>query len=79
MSDLPAHLLVDLAEYDRGGFDDDFEGCMEFFAAVVRAGGGPWRLDSRINEAIDKGYISAAGDVLANGYEGHWEIATDLG
>lgn len=75
MSDLPAHLEVDLAEYDRGGFDDDFDRCMEFFSAVIRAGGGPWRLDSRINAAIDSGFLSPAGDILKDFGPLHWGVA----
>ena len=77
MSTLPPHLEVDLASFDRRDFDEDFERCMEFFGDVLRVGGGPARLDPLIAKAIEKGYLTPAGDVTMDAYDGppHWDIS----
>ena len=74
---LPTHLEADLADYDRGAFDEDFDRCMEFFAEVIRSGEIPYRLDKPIQHAITEGYLTPAGDVTMRwtDLEDHWHLA----
>lgn len=75
---LPPPLRADLADFDRGAFNEDFDGCMEFLADMIRSGQMPWRIERVVNAAVAAGYLSPAGDVLVRNVgaddEGYWNI-----
>lgn len=66
---LPSHLAAELAEYDRGALDDDFDRRMNFLSDLIVQGGIPYRLENAIQIAVGAGNLSPSGDRLRYGSE----------
>lgn len=65
MSDVPTHLAAELAEYERYGADGmSTDRRMRLYADLLVAGCVPFKDKAAVDDAINDGWLSPAGDVL---------------
>lgn len=69
---VPTHLVPEVEECERYGFDDDVDRRIRLYADLLVAGAVPARWDRDVGKAIDDGWLSPSGDVLRYDDDNGW-------